>query len=124
MPREKQSNLKRQETTYLNTAWLPKINGMFKSKGIRLSDLKNMLINVTPCTAYSLPYDLNMSTAKVRLVRSTGRSQSAPVYTNMLWEAGTDYILNKRDHHILNSSLMRHRDLYTPQKFEIHGSRM
>ena len=64
MPREKLSNLKQQETTYLNTAWLPHINGMFKSKGIRLSDLKNMLINVTPCTAYSLPYDLNMSTAK------------------------------------------------------------
>ena len=76
MPREKLSNLKQQETTYLNTAWLPHINGMFKSKGIRLSDLKNMLINVTPCTAYSLPYDLNTSPAKVRFIWSTQRSQS------------------------------------------------
>ena len=60
--------------------------------------MKNIVVKVTPCMAYRLPYDLNMSPAKVWFIQLTGRSQSAPVYANMLREAGVDFILNKSDH--------------------------
>ena len=43
------------------------------------------------------------------------------MYTNMLLEAGVDFILNNSDHDILNSSLMQHKDLCTPYKSDIPG---